>query len=128
MKRTVAISILALSLNANLVHANNLAAITAAELAETIFDKLNNLPEGKCLSADTIVLERVDISHAIFQSIANNNVAGLFTINTSVCKKIDGASSLDIKSFSITIGNEFIDKAVTNEGSGNIIDIVYVKQ
>jgi len=129
MNKLLAFSILALSLNANLAHANKLAAMAAAELAETIFDKLSDLPEGKCLSVHAIALERSDISHAVIQNVGNDSVLGLYAIDQSICKKNGGTSS-DIKNFSIAIGNEFIAPGLQliNTGTGNVTGVVAVKQ
>ncbi|WP_353538274.1 hypothetical protein [Colwellia sp. KU-HH00111] len=107
MEKFLAFLILALSLNTNLAHANKLAAMAATKLTERIVDELNDLPEGKCMNADAFTPDRSDISNAIIQSIANDRITGLFTIDTSVCKKIGGASSSDIEKFAISISNEF---------------------
>ncbi|GAA6173784.1 hypothetical protein NBRC116592_34540 [Colwellia sp. KU-HH00111] len=130
MNKTLAISILALSLNANLAHANKLAAMAAAELAETIFDKLSDLSEGKCLSVHAIALDRSDISHAVIQNVGNDSVLGLYAIDQSICKKNGAASSSDIKNFAIAIGNEFIAPGLQliNTGTGNVTGVVAVKQ
>ena len=130
MNKTLAFSILALSLYANLAHANKLAAMAAAELAETIFDKLSDLPEGKCLSVAAVTLDRSDISHAVIQNIGNNSVVGFYAIDQSICKKNGAASSSDIKNFAISIGNAFVAPGlqIINTGTDSTIRVVAIKQ